>query len=173
MLEMFVSRVALDIERGTAVVLLADEAETRLLPIWIGVFEAKAIATELHGEKPERPMTHDLLAAILEQTGFVMESVTITDLRESTFYALIRLTRGDDTLDVDARPSDSLALALRCHARIFVDEDVLAQVEIRPGEQGLEDDVERFERLMSQVDLPSDSGEGPLPFEPSDEEDQE
>ncbi len=174
MLEMFVSRVALDIERGTAVVLLADEAETRLLPIWIGVFEAKAIATELHGEKPERPMTHDLLAALVEQGGFRMDDVTITALRESTFYALIHLTRGEGALTLDARPSDSLALALRCHAPIFVEEDVLAQVEIRPGEQGLEDDVERFERLMSQVDLPSDPGEGPLPFEPSDEgEDQE
>lgn len=173
MLEMFVSRVALDIDRGTAVVLLADEPEERLLPIWIGIFEAKAIATELHGEKPERPMTHDLLAAIVEQTGFRLESVSITALRESTFYALLRLTREDEVLEVDARPSDSLALALRCNARIFVDEDVLAQVEIRPGDQGLEDDIDRFERLMSQVELPPEQGEGPLPLEPPEEDEGE
>jgi uncharacterized protein len=170
MLEMFVSRVALDVERGTAVVLLADEAEERLLPIWIGVFEAKAIATELHGEQAERPMTHDLLASIVEQTGYHMEQVTITALRESTFYALIQLARDGEILQIDARPSDSIALALRCNARIFVEDEVLAQVEIRPGEQGLEDDIDRFERLMSQVNLPSDQGEGPLPPEPPAED---
>jgi len=151
---MFVYRVALDMEQNHAVVLLADESEQRLLPIWIGIFEAKAIATELHGEPPERPMTHDLLGAVIREVGYRMDRITITALRENTFYALITLVRNGEVLEIDSRPSDSIALALRCDAKIFVAEEVLAQTEIRPGQPGPEDDdIDRFERLMAQVDL--------------------
>lgn len=77
MVEMFVARIALDVEQGNAMVVLADEPEERLLPIFIGIFEANAIATELRGVRPERPMTHDLLASIISELGCRMERVTI------------------------------------------------------------------------------------------------
>ena len=162
MVEMFIFRVALDVEHSNAVVLLADEPEERLMPIYIGIFEANAIATELRAQTPERPMTHDLLAATIRALGYTLERVTIADLRENTFYAVLTLVQGEEIIEIDARPSDSLALALRCDAKIFVAEEVLAATEIR-------EDIVRFEQLMSQVDLP-ENDERPLPPEEAGEE---
>jgi bifunctional DNase/RNase len=157
MVEMFVSRIALDVEAGHAVVVLADEPEERFLPIWIGIFEANAIAAELRGETPERPMTHDLLVAIIRELGYELEKVTITALRESTFFAVLSLMRQGALVEIDARPSDSLALALRCDARIFVAAEVLEQAEMRPTPP--EEELDRFKRLLADVDLPSDLGD--------------
>ena len=152
MVEMFVYRVALDMEQNTAVVLLTDEPVQRLLPIWIRVFEAQAIAMELHGETPPRPYTHDLLAAVVRGVGWKLERITITDVRESTFYALLTLSRNGEVVEIDARPSDSIALALRLDARILVEESVLERAEWH-GEtvDQTPDDVETFQQLMSGV----------------------
>jgi bifunctional DNase/RNase len=169
MVEMFVYRVALDLEQGTAVVLLTDEPVERLLPIWIRVFEAQAIAMELHGETPPRPYTHDLLAAVIRGTGWKLDRITVTEVRDSTFYALLTLSRNGEALEIDARPSDSIALALRLDAKIFVDEQVLAEAAIRPDKLAPPDDVEVFQQLMSGVQI-TDQHLGEVPPAPSEPE---
>ncbi len=175
MVEMFVYRVALDIEQGTAVVLLSDAPVQRLLPIWIRIFEAQAIAMELHGETPPRPYTHDLMASLIKALHWELDRVTITDLRDTTFYALLTLRQGDKVVEVDARPSDGIALALRCDTHIYVAEEVLAQAEIKPsvvtGEGEARDEkeeIETFRQLMRGVRIRSEDGEasGPPPEQP-------
>ena len=155
MVEMFVYKVVIDMNQGQAVVLLADEPVARVLPIWIGIFEAKAILMELQGETPPRPYTHDLLADLITALGYRLERVTVTELRDSTFYALLSLVRDGEIVELDARPSDGLALALRADAQILVAEQVLEVAGIRPQDVGVEDDVEHFADLMKQVRFPS------------------
>ena len=155
MVEMFVYRVALDMEHETAVVVLADEPVQRLLPIYIRIFEAQAIAMELHGETPPRPYTHDLLAAVIRAVGWKLDRITITDVRENTFFALLTLSGPGPLQEIDARPSDSIALALRLDAPIFVEDTVLERAEWHA--ERVADDVEAFQQLMERVQI-SDSG---------------
>jgi bifunctional DNase/RNase len=173
MVEMFVYKVALDVESNSAVVLLTDEPVHRMLPIMIRVFEAQAIAMELHGETPPRPFTHDLLAAVIRGVGWKLERITITDVRDGTFFALLTLTRESEVVEIDARPSDSIALALRLDARIFVDDTVLERAEWK-GEtvDQIPDDMETFQQLMSGVRIMEQPpGEEPpaAPEEPAQE----
>jgi hypothetical protein len=107
------------------VVILRDTEKGLFLPIWVGIFEANAIALEMEKIATPRPMTHDLLKNLLVELDAHVERVVINDLRENTFFARIHLTRKDSTLSVDSRPSDAIALALRSHAEIFVEEEVL------------------------------------------------
>lgn len=118
-----------DISRG-AVVVLSDEAETRELPIFIGPAEASAIAVALGGFTLPRPMTHDLLANVISQLQGQLDRVVVTELKGGTFFARLYVTVHDGTVDIDARPSDSIALALRLDAPIFVDEEVLEKGEV-------------------------------------------
>jgi bifunctional DNase/RNase len=113
-----VASVGMDSESGTHFVLLADESSHRTLPIMIGDSEARAIIIELHGLKPPRPLTHDLLRTIIEQTGNRVDRVVIGDMRNETYYAAIYLDRG--RYRVDSRPSDAIALALGANAPIYV-----------------------------------------------------
>jgi bifunctional DNase/RNase len=110
----------LDPASNIPIVILRDIESQLFLPIWIGVFEANAIALRIEGVEPPRPMTHDLLRLVLEQLGAAVEKIVISDLRESTFFALIHLRHGGQSVTVDARPSDAIALALRTEAPIFV-----------------------------------------------------
>ena len=107
------------------VVVLEDADKTRLVPIWIGVNEGNAIALELQGEKFPRPLTHDLMINMLALLNIKIEKIVISDLKESSYYALICLRHNGQTVSVDARPSDSLALAVRVHCPIYIDEKVL------------------------------------------------
>lgn len=115
----------LDPASNIPIVILRDTESQLFLPIWIGVFEANAIALRIEGVEPPRPMTHDLLRLLLEQLGATVDKIVISDLRESTFFALIHLQQGDRSVTVDARPSDAIALALRTEAPIFVLRSVL------------------------------------------------
>ncbi len=100
--------------------------EDRILPIWIGESEAQAIATELLGVGVPRPMTHDLLKSMITSLGGTVRRVVVTELKDNTFYAVIDITTGDgEVLSIDARPSDAMALAIRCGAQIFVDAKVM------------------------------------------------
>ncbi|HEX2165371.1 MAG TPA: bifunctional nuclease family protein [Thermoanaerobaculia bacterium] len=117
---MQIKGLMLDPNTNVPIVVLRDEAAQVLLPIWIGVFEANAIALRLENVETERPMTHDLLRAALEQLGGQIEKIVISDLRESTFYARIHVQRNGDAIVIDARPSDAIALALRADSPIFV-----------------------------------------------------
>jgi len=131
----------LGVERdsNTPVILLREPESDTQIPIWIGEQEAMAIAAELEDVTPPRPMTHDLIASIIEQTGFTVEYVELSDLREGTFYAEIRMIRGEERVTLDARPSDAIAVALRVKAAIQVNSRVLEAIE-REGVPGSEDE---------------------------------
>jgi len=107
------------------VVILRDESEQNLLPIWVGVFEANAIALQMEGVTTPRPMTHDLLKSVIENAEGTVLRVVINALEENTFYAQIHLRVANRDVLVDSRPSDAIALALRMNAPVFVEEDVL------------------------------------------------
>lgn len=146
----------LDPASSVPIVILREvDGQHVVLPIWIGVFEANAIALRLDGQQPARPMTHDLLAHALEDVGAVVEKVVISDLRDTTFYALIHLRSAAGTQLVDARPSDAIALALRAEAPIFVRHSVLekAQAADRASEITDEEQLKRWLEEISPEDL--------------------
>jgi bifunctional DNase/RNase len=164
MVEMIVEGIGIDESKNT-LVLLRDTQKNRFLPIWIGPAEAISIAMELEHREPPRPMTHDLMANILKEIGVGVDYVVVSDFREKTFYATIRLRCGDKTQDIDARPSDAIALALRTNASIFVRDDIADAVSIvmQEGEGQPEsignpspEEIARFMRLVEGVDLGSE-----------------
>jgi len=112
-------------QRNNPVVLLKVEDGQEALPIWIGQAEAIAIDLELKGEKFERPLTHDLMKTLLDGLGATVSRVAVTDLRDNTFFARIYVEKGDDVIVIDSRPSDSIALALKTGAAIYVARTVL------------------------------------------------
>ncbi len=118
-IKMEVKTVTAD-QGGNFLVLLMDDEEKKVLPISIGPLEAQAIAIVLQGETPPRPLTHDLLKTVCENLGGAMEKVVITDIKESTFYAEVYLNQNSETLVIDSRPSDAIALALRFEAPIYM-----------------------------------------------------
>jgi bifunctional DNase/RNase len=127
LVEMFVESVRLHMLSNRHVVILKEPDRERYLPIWIGSWEASAIAMRLQGLIPERPLTHDLFATTLAELGVRVQGVVITDLADETFHARLILERDGRTTDLDARPSDALALAVRTEAPIHVAEAVLAR----------------------------------------------
>jgi bifunctional DNase/RNase len=122
---MTVGGLTLDPVTKTPIVILKDSENKLNLPIWIGLLEATAMATELEGIKMARPMTHDLLRSVLGELGAVVEAIEVTDLRENTYYAVIHLDVGGRRLAIDCRPSDAISLALRTKSPIFVAKKVL------------------------------------------------
>ncbi len=143
LVEVSVRGIALDQERRHPVVLLKAEDEEEILPIWIGAAEATAIFTAVAGKTFERPMTHDLLAIVVDVLGAAVERIEITGLQAETYFARIVLRRADDVFYVDARPSDSIALALRAKAPLLIDRD-LFDAHKRSIELGAdEDDVRK------------------------------
>jgi bifunctional DNase/RNase len=125
MVKMEIKGLLMDPVSNMPVVILRDAENGLFLPIWVGIFEANAIALEMEKVATPRPMTHDLLKNLLTELGTRVDRVVINELKENTFFARIHLTRGDSTLSVDSRPSDAIALALRSNAEIFVEELVL------------------------------------------------
>ena len=115
----------LDPSSNVPIVILRDTESQLFLPIWIGLSEANAIASRIEGIEPPRPMTHDLLRSVVENLGGAVEKIVISDLKESTFFAVIHVRQGDTPVEIDARPSDAIALALRVSAPIFVLRSVL------------------------------------------------
>ena len=124
-LQVEIKGLMLDPSSNVPIVILRDIQSQLFLPIWIGVFEANAIALRLEGIDPPRPMTHDLLRSVVDQLGGTVEKIVISDLRESTFFAMIHVRNNSSSLAIDARPSDAIALALRTEAPIFVLRSVL------------------------------------------------
>lgn len=138
--------------------------EDRLLPIWIGHAEATAILLSLEGAEPPRPLTHDLMRNVLENLEVLVERVEVTRLEDGTFYAALVLRGEERTLAIDARPSDSIALAVRTGSPIYVSETVLQEASV-PAElidssesEGAEDEIERFRAFLEDVN-PSDFSE--------------
>lgn len=132
-----------------------DDAVRRALPIWIGHAEATAILLAVQGIEPPRPMTHDLMKSAIEAAGFVVTRVEITRLDDGTFYAALVMRGEEREIAIDARPSDSVALALRFGCPIYVAEDVFAEAAVEVTEVDEEEEVERFRDFLDHVD-PSD-----------------
>ncbi len=155
-IRMQVKGLMLDPSSNLPIVILRDENEDIFLPIWIGVFEANAIALRIEGVETPRPMTHDLMRTFLSDLGVTLDRVLICDLRENTFYAELHLTTGERSFTVDSRPSDALALALRAEAPIFVRRSVLEKANAvdLAGRLG---DEERLKKWLEEA-KPEDLG---------------
>ena len=123
--EMVIKGLMVDPVTNMPIVILRDKDGERVLPIWVGVFEANAIALQIENIATPRPMTHDLLRNVIRDLNGVVDKIVVSDLKETTFYALIYLRVGSEVVAIDARPSDALALALRTQAPIFVEEHVI------------------------------------------------
>jgi uncharacterized protein len=144
LVEMVIESVRVHMLSNRHVVILKDPEGDRYLPIWIGAWEASAIAMRLQGLAAERPLTHDLFAAALDRLGVRVERVVINELTDETYHARIHLERDGVQVEVDARPSDALALAVRAEVPIFAADEVLAQAALAadPDEEADADDDE-------------------------------
>jgi bifunctional DNase/RNase len=147
---MSIKGLMLDPVSNSPIVVLKDDAEKFFLPIWVGIFEANAIALQLENVSTPRPMTHDLLRNMIAELDARVTRVVINDLRDSTFFAQIRVITGERTLELDARPSDAIALALRADAPIYVAQSVLEQAQtISPDS---DDQDEKMKKWFEQLD---------------------
>jgi bifunctional DNase/RNase len=153
-----VDRVTLDTHTNRFVVILRDDVHNRWLPIVVGNTEAQAIALQLEQITPPRPLTHDLIKSLLDSMEAKIARVIVNDLRENTYYALISLKLNGNQTDIDARPSDAIALALRVHAPIFVAEDVMSKASVTEKETEREevpvpemDELDRLEFDMQKA----------------------
>ena len=124
-IEMSIKGLMVDPITNTPIVILRDKDGQKVLPIWVGIFEANAIALQIENIATPRPMTHDLLRNVIHDLNASVQKIVVCDLQENTFYALIYLGLNADTVAIDARPSDAIALALRTRAPIFVEETVI------------------------------------------------
>jgi bifunctional DNase/RNase len=158
MQEMVIYGVSFDVVGKQPIVLLKSISGNRFLPIWIGHAEAAAIVAKLQGTQPPRPMTHDLMADLLGELNTRVTRVTVTELRENTFYAQISLegsTPGGDggEIRVDSRPSDAIAIALRANAPIFAADRLLEEngIELEQDGEDTEEMVEQFKAFLDSV----------------------
>ena len=156
LIKMTVRGIALDPITNMPIIILKDPDERRALPIWVGIFEANAIALELEKVSTPRPMTHDLLKNILEGLGITVKQAIVNDLNENTFYAMIELNHNGGVITIDARPSDAIALALRVNAPIFVTEKVVtAAKNIEVSEE--KEETDRWKEWLENL-KPEDFG---------------
>lgn len=151
LVEMAIKGLMVDPLTNLPIIILRDEAQARVLPIWVGPVEANAIALQIENIATQRPMTHDLLRNVIEDMGGRLTRAIIHDLQESTFYACLEVHRGDERLLIDARPSDALALALRARVPIFVNDRIFEHVKAAdfvPQQV----DQERLQRWLESLD---------------------
>ena len=151
MIQMEIGGLGFDPRNLSPLVLLKDKEELNFLPIWIGIFEAAAIAMELQSIHPPRPMTHDLLKSIIEMFKASLTKITINDIKEGTFFATIELEReGGEKVTIDSRPSDAIALAVRCKTPIFVSENVMMQAKLVNAEKDAEE-TKKFKDFIDNL----------------------
>ena len=131
--EMKIRGLMVDPATNAPIVILKDVASDTVLPIWVGLYEANAIALEVEKASPPRPMTHDLLKNLIHGLNAEVQRIVVTELRDDTFYAVIWMERDGEPVTIDARPSDAIALALRSDCPIYVSEDVLRVAKIVPN----------------------------------------
>lgn len=161
MVEMKVEGLVFDPLTNTPIIILKDSEGGKSLPIWVGYPEATAIALEMESVAPPRPMTHDLIKNLLSGLNASINYIVVSDLKNNTFYAVISLNTSGETVEVDSRPSDAIAVALRVNAPIFVMRSVLdsaktLDVNIPTPEEGGEDDTQ-FKKWLDNI-KPSDFG---------------
>jgi bifunctional DNase/RNase len=150
--EVTVAGVTVDPVTKSPIVILRDPETGNVIPIWIGLLEANAIALALEGTELPRPMTHDLMKSIFLATGTRLLEIEIADIRESTYYALLHIEGNGESVHVDARPSDAIALALRCGARILVSETVFAQSSIPAPAATEGGERDKWTELLEKMD---------------------
>lgn len=164
MIEMTVAGIALDAATRLPIVLLKDASGRRALPIWIGQNEAKAILTALEHQKPPRPLTHDLMVDCFNAWEIALERIVIHSLQDNTFYAVITALQGENKKEIDARPSDAIALALRTDCPIWVLEEVVSDASIPVDQEADEKEREEFREFLDNIrpeDFSQLSGEEP------------
>jgi bifunctional DNase/RNase len=155
-IEMTIKGLMVDPITNTPIVILRDKDGQRVLPIWVGIFEANAIALQIENIATPRPMTHDLLRNVIHDLHASVQKVVVCDLQENTFYALIYLALNGDTVAIDARPSDAIALALRARAPIFVEETVIDTAKTMDPSSD-KADTDRLHKWLESLD-PDDLG---------------
>ncbi len=150
-IEMVIKGLMVDPVTNMPIIILRDKDGERVLPIWVGIFEANAIALQIENITTPRPMTHDLLRNVIQDLHGAVQKIVVSDLKENTFYALIYMRVNGESMAVDARPSDAIALALRTQAPIFVEDHVIDNaktVDFAPEKN----DSERLQKWLESLD---------------------
>lgn len=156
MIEMKVMGIALDTRTGSPIVVLHDKNNRKALPIWIGSAEASAIIRKIENLAVSRPMTHDLIIEIIQKTGHSIDRIEINDVEKETYYATIYLKGDNDTLiEIDARPSDAIAVAIRVDAPIFISAKVLSNGSVSTDSAKDEEEAQEFKNFVQSI-KPSD-----------------
>ncbi len=156
MIEMKVMGIALDTRTGSPIVVLHDKDNRKALPIWIGSAEASAIIRKIENLKVVRPMTHDLITNVIEKTGCKLEKVEIHDVEKETYYANLVLSgKEGETIEIDCRPSDAIAIAIRVEAPIFVTANVLSNGSVSTDSSKDEEEAQEFKKFVQSI-KPSD-----------------
>ncbi|MBU0502502.1 MAG: bifunctional nuclease family protein [Candidatus Margulisbacteria bacterium] len=150
MIELQIGGLGFDPRNMSPLVLLRDHDELNFLPIWIGIFEAAAIAMELQNVKPPRPMTHDLLKNAITDLGAKLHRIVINDMKEGTFFATVEVDKDGKLIKLDARPSDAIALAVRAHVPIMVSEVVMMQAKLVNAEKDAEE-TQKFKEFIENM----------------------
>jgi uncharacterized protein len=156
MIEMKVMGIALDTRTGSPIVVLHDLDNRKALPIWIGSAEASAIIRKIENMKVSRPMTHDLVVDMIEKMGFTLDKVEINDVEEETYYATLFLSNNEGKeVEVDSRPSDAIAIAIRINAPIFIGPNVLSNGSVSTNSEKDEEEAQEFRSFIQSI-KPSD-----------------
>ncbi|MFV2082219.1 MAG: bifunctional nuclease family protein, partial [bacterium] len=129
-IEVVVHGLTVDPNNNNPIVLLREMDGNRVVPIWIGLFEANAIAMSLSGMEPPRPMTHDILHSVISEVGYTVDRIEITDIKDNTYFAKVYLVSGEGHIELDSRPSDAIALSVRAKNKIYMSSTVLDQSSI-------------------------------------------
>lgn len=155
MIQVTVDTIRISLRSSERAILLKELEQERQLPIFIHATEAEAIAAELEGYRPPRPLTHDLLNNCVSSLGGELEYILINDLRENIFYAVLHVVQGERTIDIDARPSDSIALAVRARVPLYVAEEVMDAAGVYPSVEIEEEqeDLSIFRDFVETLDL--------------------
>jgi len=164
LIEMVVESVRVHTLSTQHVVILKEAVRDRYLPIWIGPWEANAIALKLQGVSPERPLTHDLFAKTLLELGVAVRRIVVSDLADETFRARIVLEQGGQTKEIDARPSDAIALAIRVGVPIYATDSVLDRAGVIP-DSDREEKLSVFRQFVNSLDVELEGPSGPPPDE--------
>jgi len=151
MIQMKVAGIALDAVTRSPIVLLKDGSDRRALPIYIGQDQAKAIISALEKQKPPRPLTHDLIVNLLEAWEMELERIVIHSLQDNTFYAVLCLGREETKKEIDCRPSDAIAIALRTNSPIWVMEEVVADASIPVDREADEEEKKAFKEFLANL----------------------
>ena len=144
--------IRVELPTNTPIMLLREKGGDRYLPIWIGTPEATAIAMAHDGIQTKRPLTHDLMASLVEKLGATIDQVVVTELRGGTFYADIAVTVGGETHHISSRPSDAVAIAVRADAPLFADKDLLDEAGVHIQDEQDEDEIEKFREFLDRID---------------------